>query len=174
MIQKKLWRWGLRTVAASLFALAPLFTASAHNFYASFTQIEWNASDSSIELVMQLHSHELETKLSLTLNERLSFLEDEDLARLEGAAGDFVKNNIALALDGKSVELTFLGLETDNQNILLYLEADWPAPPGEITFMNAVFLDDLPDQVNSVLAIVNGKRLGGDITRGNGPLTFDF
>lgn len=148
--------------------------AIAHSVYASFTQIDWNAQDGSIELVIGLHSHELETKLSYIEGERLSFLEDEDFSKLNKAAGQYVLENIALTLDGQLIDLNYLGSETDGQNVTLYLEADWPKAPRTMQFMNAMFLQDLPGQTNSVLATVQKTRNGGDIVNGSGPLTFTF
>lgn len=169
----------LKTIfAPSTFAvfLACIFAPSlaAHNVYSSFSQLEWNDADGSIELVMQIHSHELETKLSLILNRRLSFLEDADFDTLQTATSTYVSNNIAVRVDGIPVTLFFLGIETDGQTVIAYLEADWADEPEQLEFMNSMFLNDIPGQVNSVLATVKGVRKGGDITANSGPLYFDF
>ena len=156
-------------------ALVLLQTAAhAHNEYRSFSQLDWNDADGSIELVMQIHSHELETKLSLLLDERLSFLEDDDFEKLQTATHHYIFNNITLELDGKPVTLLFLGMESDGQNATAYLEADWSEEPRTIKFMNSMFLEDLPGQINSVLGTVMGVRKGGDITATSGPVRFDF
>ncbi len=160
-----------------IFGLAGLDTSpnvQAHNVYSSFTQIDWNAADNSIELVLQIHSHELETKLSLLLDQRLSFLEDDDFKMLETATGDFIKANISLVLDDRPVDLIFLGIETDGQTVIAYLEQDWAERPVSIDIMNTIFLEELPGQVNSVLAAVGGNRRGGDIMLDTGPLHFKF
>lgn len=152
--------------------LAP--SLSAHNVYNSFSQLDWNDADGSIELVMQIHSHELETKLSLLADRRLSFLDDADFDTLQTATRDYVKNNIAVRLDDTLVELMFLGIETDGLTVIAYLEADWSKQPKQIEFMNSIFLGDIPEQVNSVLATVKGERKGGDITEASGPVNFVF
>lgn len=146
----------------------------AHNVYSSFSQIDWNESDNSIELVVQIHSHELEEKLSLLLDKRLSFLNDEDFRELETATGSYLRSNINLMLDDTPLDLIFLGIETDGQTVVAYLEQDWPQAPTSIDFMNQIFLADLAGQINSVLATVNGTRQGGDINWDTGPLRFTF
>ena len=155
---------------------AALFTpiASAHNVYSSFTEIEWNAADKSIEVIVQLHGHELETKLSILLDQRLSFFDEENLPALETATGQYLQENMMLNLDGQPVELVFLGLETDGQSVIAYLEQDWPEAPQGLEFYNRVFLEDLPGQVNSVLATINGFRQGGDINIDSGSVSFVF
>lgn len=146
----------------------------AHNVYTSFNQIDWNASDNSIELVVQIHGHELETKLSLLLDRRLSFLEEADLPALEMATGQFLIDHIRLSIDEQPVELIFLGIESDGQTVTAYLEQDWPQAPQTIRFMNSIFLEDLPGQVNSVLVTVDGTRQGGDISLESKVLAFKF
>ena len=166
----------LSSLALPLLALSLLFapSLSAHNVYSSFSQLDWNDADGSIELVMQIHSHELETKLSLLLDRRLSFLEDADFNTLQTATKNYVSNNIAVRLDDTLVELIFLGIETDGQTVIAYLEADWPNKPQQLEFMNSIFLEDIPGQVNSVIATVMGTRKGGDITTVSGPVSFNI
>lgn len=166
--------WIAGMVAACLIGLALVPMAKAHNVYSSFTEIEWNADDNSIEVIVQLHSHELETKLSLLLDQRLSFLDENDLPTLEQATGSYLINSLMLSLDGQTVDLIFLGLETDGQNVIAYLEQDWPRQPKALEFYNRVFLEELPGQVNSVLATVSGVRQGGDININSGPISFIF
>ena len=162
---------------AALFTVVFLCLSSStqsHNVYGSFSEIEWNAGDGSIELVVQIHSHELETKLSLLLDERLSFLEDADFPVLEQATGEFLRETLFLQLDETPIDLIFLGIETDGQTVYAYLEQDWTNAPTSVEFMNTMFLDDLAGQVNSVLATVEGERQGGDILVDSGPIRFLF
>lgn len=146
----------------------------AHNVYTTFTTIEWNEDDKSIELTTQLHAHELEARLSLDLGERLTFLSEDDFPKLEAAVGPLAKKLLAIKLDGKFVELEYLGMEMQGQTIFFYMEADWPTKPKEITFMNGLFIDELPGQVNSVMATIDGVRKGGEIRTGTGPATLSF
>jgi hypothetical protein len=159
--------------ALSLSLLLPL-AVFAHNVYTTFTTIEWNGADKSIELVLQLHAHELEAHLSLDLGERLTFLNEEDFPKLENAVGPLAKRMIALELDGSFTELTYLGMEMQGQTVFIYMETDWPTPPSTIKFMNALFLDELPGQNNSVMAKVDGVRKAGEIQSGTGPVTLQF
>lgn len=166
-------KWAAIIGFLAFFAL-PAGVGTAHNVYSSFTEIEWNANDNSLEVIVQIHGHELETKLSLMLDERMSFLEEADLPRLEAATGNLLSQNLLLMVDGKPVDLLFLGLETDGQSVVAYLEQDWPEAPREVQFMNRLFLDDLAGQVNSVLVTVGDNRQGGDITVDSGPISFIF
>ncbi|MEX0298469.1 MAG: DUF6702 family protein [Kordiimonas sp.] len=146
----------------------------AHNVYSSFTSLEWNASDNSIEAVIELHAHELEAKLSVILNERLTFLEDADYSKLEKAAAQYIPQHVQLAADGIATPLIYLGMESEGQIIRVYFEADLAKAPKRLEFMNSILLNDLPGQVNTVVARVHNERLGDEITADSGPAEFTF
>lgn len=167
-----LFRFRLRVLL--LVGLASATAAHAHNVYTTFTTIEWNEADKSIELTTQLHAHELEARLSLDLGERLTFLSEKDFPKLEAAVGPLVQELLAIKLDGQFVELDYLGMEMQGQTVFFYMEADWQTAPNEIVFMNGLFIDELPGQVNSVMAVVNSVRKAGEVRSGTGPATLSF
>jgi len=149
-------------------------TLRAHENNRSLSQLDWNDADGSVELVMQIHRHELETKLSLMLDQRLSFLTNDDFGTLETATRSYLATNVAVRVDDKPVEMIFIGIEVVGETIIAYLETDWAEQPRSLGFMNSILLADLPGQINTVVASVNGVRTVGDITGGSAPLRFKF
>jgi len=157
-----------------LMMLTTALPAAAHNVYASFTDLFWNADDKSVELVVEAHAHEVEAYLSVELGKRLTFLDDKDMPELEKAVGPMILRNLALSLDGKDVQLQYLGMKMEGQTLMLFLEADWPERPKNVMIMNSLLIGELPGQVNSILARIGDDRKGGDIREGTGALSFDF
>lgn len=161
-----------------LFAALAFLTVSApglaHNVHATATEIEWNATDNSIEVIVQIHAHQLEARLSYDAGRRLTILSDSDLPAIEQMAGKLVAANLKIDADGDPVPLGFLGMEVADQMVRLYLEADWPQAPEALTVMNAVFIDELPGQINAVVAKVGRHRKGGRITSRAVPLRLTF
>ena len=153
---------------------AALQPVGAHDVSHSVARIDWNAGARSIEVVLDLHGHELERALSRRVGRQLSFLEEADIPALEAAAGPLLDQAITLSLDDTLVELIYIGLETNGQATALYLEASWPSAPKRVSFMNRLFIEDVPGQVHTVIAVVGGKRLGGDIRNGSGPVVMEF
>ncbi|WCL55722.1 DUF6702 family protein [Gimibacter soli] len=148
--------------------------AAAHNVYASFTDVFWNDDDKSVELVIEAHAHEIEAYLSVELGKRLSFLDDKDIPELEKAVGPMILDDLELSLDGTPVKLKYLGMKLESQTLMLFLEADWPTRPKNVTIMNKMLIGNLPGQTNSVLVRVGADRKGGDIREGSSSLSFDF
>jgi len=160
---------------AVLFSLTVTSTnLHGHNVYSSFTAIEWNSVDNSLEVIMQIHGHELEAKLSIDAGKRLSFLDNDDYPELEKATQQYVMQNLSLQVDDIPAELNYIGMETNGQIITVYLETVLPKAPSSMKIMNSILLDALPGQTNSVIATINGKRLGGDNTQTSGPITLTF
>ena len=144
----------------------------AHGVFSSFTRIDWNTSDNSIELVIEIQAHELEAKMSGLLDEQLTFLDVAHYSRLETATAGYIPKHIQLSVNQQPIQLEYLGMEIDRELVHIYMESTLKEAPKSITFMNSMLLDDLPGQTNSVLAAVNGKKKGADITKGSGPAIF--
>lgn len=161
-------------IAALCLTLITGASLLAHNVYATLTEIEWNPRDRSLEVIMQMHAETLEARLSLDLGERLSFLEEGHFDRLEEAAGPLLAQNLAIEADGIMVPLNYLGLEFQDHDVILYLEASIEAKPGHLVVMNTLFLEDLPGQTNTIMVLVDGKRMADDIQMGTPPLEFTF
>ncbi len=165
----------LRTLAVLLIAFVPLTTgALAHNAFATLTEIEWNKSDGSLEVIMQIHAELLEARVSVDNGSRLSFLNPEHFDLLESGTAPLIRDHLQITVNGNPVELTFLGIEYRDQEVFIYLESDLPRPPENMEVMNSLLIDRLPGQINSVIAMVKGQRLAGDITSSGEPLEFEF
>lgn len=155
-------------------ALSVSLPGLAHNVHSTATEIEWNGADNSLEVIVQLHAHQLEARLSVDAGRRLTVLADADMPKIERMAGKLITENLHVNADGKAVPLGFLGIDLTDQVIYLYLEADWPSAPKELQVMNSLFIQELPGQVNSVVAKVGRHRKGGKITSLADPLLFTF
>jgi hypothetical protein len=164
--------WGLAVLLLSLL-VAPV-PAQAHNVHATITEVEWNGADRSVEVIVQIHAHQLEARLSLDAGRRLTVLTDADLPEIERAAGALIDRHLAVEADGTLVPLRFLGIEVVDQMVRLYLESDWPEQPKSMRVLNTVFIEDLPGQVNSVVVKVGRSRKAGRIDMKGEPLAFDF
>jgi|GEM_PF-1629211 len=165
----------LRTFAVHLTTLVIFTTAAlAHSAFATLTEIEWNDRDGSLEVIMQMHADLLEARISVDHGERLSFLNPDHFDALENGTAPLVSRHLQITVNGDPVDLTFLGLEYRDQEVFIYLESDLPRAPETMEVMNSLLIDRLPGQVNSVMAMVKGQRLAGDITSSGEPLEFEF
>jgi len=153
---------------------ATLSPASAHNIFTTFTRIDWNKRAGTLEFVIQVHASDLEARLSLDLKKRLTFLEKKDYPALEHATGPWALHHLQLDVNDKPLPLTYLGMEMKDQLVYLYLETSCKDKPKQIRVMNSMFLEDLPGELNSVMAVVEGVRKAGEITGDSGSVEMEF
>lgn len=122
----------------------------AHKFHYSKTEINWNTSNNTVEIIATLHAEDIEALLR------------KSHAQLEldgGKQAEFLVCAYTLqALDLKPLRPRCLGINTGRDFIDVFLEASAKSPPRNLT--NRLLIDDLPDQRNDVELKRDGKLLG--------------
>ncbi|NVJ98459.1 MAG: hypothetical protein HWE25_09920 [Alphaproteobacteria bacterium] len=163
-----------RILAATYLVVLSALPASAHDIHATMTEVLWNERDQSLELVVEMHAELLEARLSIELGERLSFLEEQHFDVLQSATAPLLEEHLYLSEGEAPINLTYLGLEYRDDHVYLYLETEMSEAPKTLTVMNSLFLDDLPGQINTVVAKVGEKMEAGQITVSSDPVIFRF
>ncbi|WP_311196134.1 DUF6702 family protein [Antarcticibacterium sp. 1MA-6-2] len=69
----------------------------------------------------------------------------------------YLEQKIDVALDGKKVEVKYLGKEFQNDMILFYIEVPGVKPFKEISVKNSVLMDLFEEQKNLVHVVLNGR-----------------
>jgi hypothetical protein len=128
-------------------ALAPQ-RAAAHTFRTSLMSMEYNHQEQSLEITVQVFSHDLETILSKRNGKdiRLGKTPDAEaftFAYLQDAIN--LKNGA-----GESKILTWVGMESQADSSLLYIETKMPEGLAGAQLRDRLFFDFLDDQVNLV------------------------
>ncbi len=168
----------MRLIQISGIIISLLFVMSStvysHNIYTSFTRIDWNTEDSSLEVVFEVFPHELEEKLSTIIGKQLAFNIDEDYEALAAALPGYLEESLVIINNDTLIPLSYLGFEIQNDLVIMYLEANLPKQPNKLTIINTALLDDVPGQINSITAAIQGQKQSGQIDKGTGPVTFTF
>ena len=135
----------LLSFALSLF---PTFTAAAHKFHLSFTQIEYNAQEKSAEITIRVFADDLENALSQRKGKSVK-LDHKDAAMLIAA---YLREILELkGRNGQLKKLTWVGMEPKADVVLLYVEAKLPEGLTGVQLRQRIFFELFDDQVNQVL-----------------------
>ncbi len=168
----------MRTIINIALSLSLLVTLTAniaaHNLYTSFTRIDWNENDNSLEVVIEMFAHELEAKLSLDTGKQMTFLNEADYNVLASILPEYIQNNFIIISDNSTTNMTYLGFEVQNEVVYIYMESDLAQKPRKLTVMNAMLIDEFPGQINSITAAVGKKTQSEQIKKNGGPITFEF
>ncbi|MCF6215488.1 MAG: hypothetical protein L3J58_04865 [Emcibacter sp.] len=126
----------------------------AHRFYAAFTQIDLQENTQVIEVVHRLFTHDVEDLLRAELGNSSGLSNAEITPILKG----FVEKDFAIFdSQGSRLPLTWIGMEYNIDNVLIYQEADLPNNPAEITIINRLFMALFEDQRNTVNVAWKGE-----------------
>ncbi len=127
--------------------------ASAHTYHSSIAQVEYIAARRAIEVMVFLHTEDLE---------RLFQEQHGRQANFEPAADAFVQRFLQKAFvvrdaQGRPVPQKWVGLELKVHFAVAYFELPAPQGPARWTLTNRIFLDRLPDQLNTAQIKLDGK-----------------
>jgi hypothetical protein len=146
-----------RTVLKGLLASAALGAvpfARAHRFHAGIADISHNAQTGSLEIVHTYMAHDFEALLMNVYQRAFDMADPDDQA----AVRKYIDKQFWLAdKAGKRIPLNWVGVTVDTDSLTVYQEA--PGTPADKveTIHNAVLVDFLPDQVNTVNFTAGGS-----------------
>lgn len=131
--------------------LMPLLAfTGAHKFYVSATDIEYNEENRSLQIISHVFIDDLEKLLKERYSEELFLLKKGEHPQADRFIERYLRDKLKIKVNGKEVELNYLGKEYDNDELLLYIEGIHVAPIHNIFVENAVLTDIFPEQKNVI------------------------
>ena len=128
----------------------------AHPFHVSLAEVEWNARSGKLEVAVRVDPFDLERVLQQRAG-RLIHLEKETEAQLDVLLRDWVADVFriegrAAARGGRRVvaRLEWVGHEQTPRFVWLYFELEFPCDVQAFEVTQAMFLDGVSQQVNTV------------------------
>ena len=132
-------------MAAALFAFAT--AASAHRYHLGITDISYNAKTGSTEIVHTYMAHDIEGLLGNLYQRQFDLSQPEDEAVLR----KYVEKRFAvLGPDKRPLAVRWVGVSAGPQSVLVYQEVENTPLAAAASIEDAVLIDFLPDQVNTV------------------------
>ncbi|GEQ97766.1 hypothetical protein JCM17844_14030 [Iodidimonas gelatinilytica] len=168
---KTVWGRASALPLIGLLCLMLAIPAMAHSFYTALTRLNYNSEAQTIEVIHRLAAHDMEAVLSFQEKQVMSFEKD---AQLEGLAGDYLIRHFTLDIDGKAIPLQFIGLEFSGEDLIGYFEGPLKAAPQKIAITNRIFIDELPGQINTLVATIGEKTGAARFSEGETHKIVDF
>jgi hypothetical protein len=128
-----------------------------HPFYISLTEVRYNQNSQRFEVAQKIFWDDLEEVLSAESGGKVNFLNPHDPEILNGLIGQYLLAKNRLRVDGKAVELSFLGYEVEEDAAWFYLESEKAKKPKGLWFSNEVLIDQFPGQQNIVHIYLDKK-----------------
>jgi hypothetical protein len=130
-----------------------------HPLYISVTEINYNATDKTLEVSCRLFTDDFENALGAIHHTKIDLTNPKDKDIANQQVYGYLKHNLRIVLDGKPVNLEFVGYEKERDATWSYLEAtNITTAPSVIEIQNSILYDAFSEQMNLMHVTVNGKR----------------
>ncbi|MBG6128560.1 hypothetical protein IWQ47_000750 [Aquimarina sp. EL_43] len=123
---------------------------TAHKFYVSVTQVDYNAKQQSLQIVSRVFVDDIEELLKVRYDESTNLDKDEESLRVDKNLATYLGQKLQFVVNGEEVSFTFLGKEYEDDLIICYLEIENITSLNTIEITNQVLMDLFEEQQNIV------------------------
>ncbi len=128
-----------------------------HKFYVSVTEIEHNEKNSSLQVISRVFTDDLEKVLKERFDPDLRLGKKVETPGVEAYLKKYLEQRFTVEVDGKPLEITFLGKEYENDMTLFYIEIPEVKGFSSIKVKNTMLLDMFEEQKNLIHVQYKGK-----------------
>jgi hypothetical protein len=121
-----------------------------HPFYISLTEIKYNSKENSLEISQKIFWDDLEVHLTEIHKDKIDFLKPKDKAELDKKLKQYIFQNNEILVNGKRVELNYLGYEIEEDAAWFYLEAKQIPDPKQVEIKNSILHQHFNSQQNII------------------------
>lgn len=141
-----------------LLFLIPFFAFTAHKYYLSLTQIEFNSESKSVEIIINVFVDDIETALNDIHKKDFQLNTKSKLKGTDTYFYQYLQNHLAFKINDQSVKYDFIGKEYDNDIVYFYLEIKNIESVQNIEVNNTILIKHFPEQQNLIKSKVNKKH----------------
>src|SRR5205085_9044267 len=99
-------------------------TNISHPIYVSVTEIGHNAKDKTLEISCKVFTDDFEKTLRKTYKIYVDLLDARQKEAMGKVVDNYLQKHLSININGKNVQLKFLGFEQDEEGIISYYQAD--------------------------------------------------
>jgi hypothetical protein len=138
-----------------------LFLACAsmlHPLFVSVTEINHNPKDKTLEISCKAFADDLEKAIEKTSNVKLDLFEIKDKNAANKGVTDYFRKHLVLKVDGKLVQMEFVGFEREGDAIWSYFQVSNITSLKKLDVANNILYEVSPDETNLMHVTVNSNR----------------
>ncbi|WEK35214.1 MAG: hypothetical protein P0Y53_22215 [Candidatus Pseudobacter hemicellulosilyticus] len=146
-----------------------------HPVYISVTELEYNATDKTLELSCKIFTDDLEKALEQQFDRKLDLSKPASKAEADKLVAAYIQKKVQVTVDGKAVNLHFVGYERERDVVWSYFAADGVSnPPQKIQLRNELLYASFKEQINLMHVTVSGKRKSSRLDNPKNTAVFEF
>lgn len=141
-----------------LLLLIPLMAFTLHKYYISLTQIDYKAQEKNLQITMRLFTDDVEKTLNANFKKDFKLDTPQELASTNQLIAYYINNHFKVIVNGKPLNIKFLGKEYENDLVYFYIEINDVATIKSIEIENTILMDEFEEQQN-IIKLNIGKVL---------------
>ena len=145
-----------------------------HPFYVSVTEINHNAKEKTIEISCKVFLEDLEKTIKKQLNSAVELTNPKDQKKAQQQVSDYVKKHLIIKIDGKPVNLDFVGYEVEGASLWSYYQVSNISSVHKIDVTDNLLYEAYDSQISIVHAQVGDTKKSSRATNPETNLSFEF
>jgi hypothetical protein len=122
-----------------------------HRYYFSLTEIKVDTNKKSVAVSCKLITEDLEDALKKITGKNFDLAYSTEDKEVKACLCAYITDRFKLSVAGKSVKLSFVGFEKEDEVTWCYLESKLPSVSSKkIKISNALLFDFLPEETNII------------------------
>ncbi len=130
--------------------------ATDHKFYVSVTEVEYNEKAESLQIISRIFIDDLEDLLQTRYDKALKLGKKQESPEVPSYVKEYLSKKIEILVDGKLLEVNYIGMEYEDDMVLLYMEIPKVKSVHKISVKNALLTDLFSEQKNLVHVTYKG------------------
>lgn len=158
-----------------LFLVLPLMASTtAHKYYVSLTQIDYNEKSKSLQITMNVFIDDMEATLNNTFNKQFNLYTEKEPKDSDKYFEDYVKKHFKVSLEDKEMNYNYIGKKYEGDVVFIYLEIEHVDDVKTIQIVNNMLMEFFELQKNLIKLKVKGKFDSLMLTKGNAKGVLNF
>jgi hypothetical protein len=145
-----------------------------HPLYVTVTEINHNAKDKTLELSCKIFTNDLEGAIEKIFNKKVDLSSEKEKAANDKLVNDYIIKHLQLKVDGKAVELQFVGSEKETDATWTYLQVINVALLSKLNITNTLLYESFNNEINIMHVTVSGNRKSTKLSAPDANVEFDF
>jgi hypothetical protein len=154
--------------------LAHAKVRGSHPFHVSVVEINHNATDKTLEISCKIFTDDLEKVLVQNYKTKVDLINPPDKKAMDTLVKKYILSHLSVKADGKSVGLSYLGFERENEAVYGYVQVENITSVKKIEVTNKLMYDLFSDQINLMHVTVGGNRKSTKLDYPETQATFIF
>ena len=146
----------------------------SHPIFMSVTEIEHNAKDKTLEISCKIFTDDFEKTLRQAYKTTIDLINPKDKAVTSKLVSDYVQKHFMLSVDGKKVELQFLGYEQQEEGTLSYFQVNNISNVKKIDIISNILYEFKKEQIGIIHTTVAGNRKSTRLNNPSDKCSFEF